>query len=122
MQELLAKCLSAYQDNQARIKTLEGHLQQYGYTTQQEFPAPSDPLAGFEASISRPAPPGLGPLNAPPPSSALQVRHAHQADITISLCCMTAQLSLEAQHTAKAYNRVYCSGRRQLQARCPFSS
>ncbi|MCJ1464007.1 hypothetical protein MMC07_002617 [Pseudocyphellaria aurata] len=72
MQELLSKCLSAYQDNQERIKTLESHLQQYGYTPQQDSSVPSDPLAGFEASVSRPPPPGLGPSNAPPPSRALQ--------------------------------------------------
>ena len=51
-QDLLAKCLSAYQENQARIKALEQHLLQYGFTAEQLFAAPADPLASFADKVS----------------------------------------------------------------------
>ncbi|KAK9787995.1 hypothetical protein WJX73_009513 [Symbiochloris irregularis] len=52
VQELLSKCLSTYQDNQARMASLQHHLQQYGYTAERECSAPLDPLAGYNPSAN----------------------------------------------------------------------
>ena len=63
LQSLLTQCLSAYNSNQARLATMEKHLEQYGYSQQYSHPAPKDPFS----QLSQPAPAGL------PASSAQQV-------------------------------------------------
>ena len=63
LQSLLTQCLSAYNSNQARLATMEKHLEQYGYSQQYSHPAPEDPFS----QLSQPAPAGL------PASSAQQV-------------------------------------------------
>lgn len=44
LQELVGHCMQLFQENQARICSLENYLQQYGYRPQHGLSIPANPL------------------------------------------------------------------------------